>query len=99
MEEPAKNRLIGRTQNGNGLRSRDHILVVTLTQMRPGVKHHPTVTENGHTEQGNLLAALDGGRYVEQVTNRMPSGEKIAQEANASSNSEDTLTWARTIGL
>jgi len=35
---------------------------------RPGVKHHPTVTENGHTEQGNPPAALGGRRYTEQAT-------------------------------
>jgi len=72
---------------------------MAFTHTRPGVKHHPTVTQNEHTEQGNLLMALDGGRYIEQATSRMPPGEKIAQEANASNNSEDTLTWARTIGL
>lgn len=67
--------------------------------MRPGVKHHPKVTQNEHTEQGNLLAALDGGRYIEQATSRMPPGKKIVQEANASSNFGDMQTWARTIGL
>ena len=70
-----------------------------FTQTGPGVKHHPKVTENGYTEQGNLLSALAGGRSIEQGTNRMPPGEKIAQEAKAPSNLGDTLTWARTIGL
>ena len=34
---------------------------MVFTQMRPGVKHHPTVTENGPTERDNPLAALVRG--------------------------------------
>ena len=30
------------------------------TQMGPGVKHRPKVTQNGHTEQGNPSRALSG---------------------------------------
>ena len=71
---------------------------MTPTQMRPGVKHRPTVTPNGHTEQGNPLAALGGGRYTEQVTSRKPQVGEIAQEAKAWGNAQDTLTWARTMG-
>ena len=32
----------------------------------------------------------------EQATSRTPTAGRIAQEANASSNLEDTLTWAWT---
>jgi hypothetical protein len=64
-------------------------------QTESGVKYHPNVTANGHTERCNPTAALSTG---EQATSRTPSPGRIAQEANASQKREDTLTWARHVG-
>lgn len=64
-------------------------------QSEPGVKHHPTVTENEQTERNNSFAALT----YEQGTNRMPETGKIAQEAKAQGNAWDTLTWAWMAGM
>jgi hypothetical protein len=64
-------------------------------QTESGVKYHPNVTANGHTERCNPPLALGTS---EQATGRTPTVGGIAQEANASSNLEDTLTWARQIG-
>jgi hypothetical protein len=52
--------------------------------MEPGVKHRPTVTQNGYTEQDNPLVVLGDGRNTEQATSRMPQVGEMVQEANAS---------------
>ena len=40
-------------QKGTGIRLRTHCIRNTTRQI-PGVKHHPNVTTNGHSERGNL---------------------------------------------
>lgn len=64
---------------------------------RPGVKRHPTATQNDQPEQGNPAVALGRSRYAEQVASRMPRRGKIVQEAKARGNARDMLTWTRTM--
>ncbi len=90
--------VIGLDPKGNGLRVRRPHARLPSTHRRPGVKHPPTATPNGHTEQGNPPGALTGGRSGEQETIRMSPLGKMAQEAKAWGNAQDTLTWARTMG-
>ncbi len=40
-------------QTGTGIRLRN-LCIRNTTRQIPGVKHHPTVTTNGHSERGNL---------------------------------------------
>jgi hypothetical protein len=39
-------------QKGTGIRLRSHCIRNTTREI-PGVKHHPTVTTNGHSERDN----------------------------------------------
>jgi len=67
------------------------------SRTRPGVKRHPTATQNDLPEQGNPAAALCVRRCAEQVASRTPPREKIVQEAKARGNARDRLTWTRTM--
>jgi hypothetical protein len=58
--ETLPNRLTGRPKMGLVSDHAAHSCMVFI-RMRPGVKHHPTVTQNGHTERDNPLVTLAGG--------------------------------------
>jgi hypothetical protein len=58
--------------------------------MRPGAEHRPNVTENGHTERSNLSKDLK--KELSRRPGHKPYTGRMAQEANASRNGEDTLT-------
>jgi hypothetical protein len=58
--------------------------------MGPGAKHRPNVTENGHTERSNPSKVLKN--ELSRRPGHTPYTGRMAQEANASRNGEDTLT-------
>ena len=81
------NWLIGKTQKGTASGYTVHWCVVT-TRMRPGVKHYPKVTTNGHSERSNPSKALSSG---EQATRPNASVGRMAQEANAFGKASDVF--------
>jgi hypothetical protein len=81
----------GRPQNGEGLKAIQSSGVWYPLVKRPGAKHHPKATQNGHTERCNPPKALPGR---EQAARPQAQAGRMAQEANAQSNVWDTLTWA-----
>jgi hypothetical protein len=52
------NQADGRPQKGEGLRVIQYNGVWYPLRRRPGVKHRPKVTQNGHSERGNPSVAL-----------------------------------------
>lgn len=54
-----------------------------FTQMRPGVKCHPVVTENGHSERGNPFKLSLGVRQASRLTSHKREGRRMTQEAKA----------------
>jgi len=58
-----------------------------------GVEYRPVVTQNGYTERSNPQRLSPEG--TSRRPGRMPLRRRIPQEANASGNAEDMLTWGR----